>query len=256
MQIKGSTILVTGASGGLGTAIARDLRARGAHLVLTARNAELLDALAAELDAEVLIADLTDRGDVERVAARAASCDVLVANAGVGDDPAFDDMTEDDIDFAIDVNLRAPIVLAHSYAKARIAAGAPGQIVLIGSLSGLAASPGTRLYNATKFGLRGFALSYRQELDGTGVGCCLVAPGFIRDAGMFHNGSIELPPGVRTKSPEDVADGVVTAITQNPAEVYVAPVELRVASTLATVAPGISAAIQKKLDVADRRTRG
>ncbi|MGN6695182.1 MAG: SDR family NAD(P)-dependent oxidoreductase [Aquihabitans sp.] len=253
MQIKGSTILVTGASGGLGTAIARDLKARGASLVLTARNAALLDALAAELDAEVVVADLTDRGDVERVAARSASCEVLVANAGVGDDPAFDDLTEDDIDVALDVNLRAPIVLSHSYAKARIAAGKLGQIVLVGSLSGLAASPGTRLYNATKFGLRGFALSYRQELDGTGVGCSLVAPGFIRDAGMFHNGSIDLPPGVRTKAPQDVADGVVTAIVEDPAEVFVAPVELRLASTLATVAPGLSATVLKKLDAANRR---
>ncbi len=253
MQIQGSTILVTGASGGLGAAIARDLKARGASLVLSARNVELLDALAAELDAEVVVADLTDRADVERVAARAASCDVLVANAGVGEDPPFDDLTEDGIDFSIDVNLRAPIVLSHAYAKARIAAGEAGQIVLVGSLAGLAASPGTRMYNATKFGLRGFALSFHQELEGTGVGCSLVAPGFIRDAGMFHNGGIDLPQGVRTKAPQDVADGVVTAITQNPTEVFVAPVELRLASTLATVAPGLSAAIQKKLDVANRR---
>ncbi len=253
MQINGSTILVTGASGGLGAAIARDLRARGASLVLSARNVELLDALAAELDANVVVADLTDRGDVERVAARAASCDVLVANAGVGDDPPFDDLTEDAIDFALDVNLRAPIVLSHAYAKARIAAGKPGQIVLVGSLAGLAASPGTRMYNATKFGLRGFALSFSQELEGTGVGCSLVAPGFIRDAGMFHNGGIDLPQGVRTKSPQDVAHGVVTAITENPTEVFVAPVELRLASTLATIAPALSATIQKKLGVADRR---
>lgn len=253
MEIKGSTILVTGASGGLGTAIARDLKARGASLVLTARNEALLDALAAELDAEVLVADLTSRADVERVAARAASCEVLVANAGVGDDPPFDELDEDAIDFALAVNLRAPIVLSNAYAKARIAAGEKGQIVLVGSLAGLAASPGTRMYNATKFGLRGFALSFSQELEGTGVGCSLVAPGFIRDAGMFHDGGIELPQGVRTKSPQDVAEGVATAITQNPTEVFVAPVELRLASTLATVAPGLSAAIQRKLDVANRR---
>jgi short-subunit dehydrogenase len=253
MQIQDSTILVTGATGGLGAVIARDLTRRGASLVLTGRNVELLDALAAELDAEVVVADLTDRGDVERVAARAASCEVLVANAGVGDDPPFAEMTEYDIDASLDVNLRAPMVLSHAYATARIAAGEPGQIVFVGSLSGLAASPGTRLYNATKFGLRGYSLSLSQELEGTGVGCSLVAPGFIRDAGMFHNGSIDLPPGVRTKAPQDVADGVVTAITENPTEVFVAPIELRLASTLATVAPALSAVIQKKLDVANRR---
>jgi short-subunit dehydrogenase len=253
MQINGSTILVTGASGGLGAAIARDLKGRGASLVLSARNVAVLEALAAELDAEVLVADLADRDDVERLAARAATCDVLVANAGVGDDPTLDELTDDAIDFAIDVNLRAPMVLANAFAKAHIAAGTPGHIVLVGSLSGLAASPGTRLYNATKFGLRGFSLSFSQELEGTGVGCSLVAPGFIRDAGMFHEGGIDLPAGVRTKTPQDVADGVARAITDGPAEVYVAPVELRLASTLATVAPAFSAAIQKKLGVADRR---
>ena len=252
MQINGSTILVTGASGGLGAAMARELHARGASLVLSARNVAVLDALAAELDAEVLVADLADRADVERVAARAASCDVLVANAGLGDDPSLGELDEDGIDFVLDVNLRAPIVLSNAYAQARIAAGEPGQIVLVGSLAGLAASPGTRMYNATKFGLRGFALSFRQDLEGTGVGCSLVSPGFIRDAGMFANNDLELPPGVRTKAPADVAAGIVRAITKNPTEVFVSPPELRLASTLGGVAPALSAAIQRKLGVADR----
>jgi short-subunit dehydrogenase len=256
MDIRGASILITGASGGLGTAMARELAARGGRLVLSARRVALLDQLAAELGAEVEVADLADRADVERLAARAATCDVLVANAGVGDDPTLDELTEASIDFALDVNLRAPIVLAQAFAKAKIAAGKPGRIVLVGSLAGLAASPGTRMYNATKFGLRGFSLSFAQELDGTGVSCTLVAPGFIRDAGMFHENDIELPSGVRTKSPQDVASAVVKAIADGPAEVYVAPPELRLASTLATVAPGISAAIQKRLGVAERQGKG
>lgn len=255
MEINGRTILVTGASGGLGMAIARDLASRGARLVVSARNVQLLDQLAAEIDAEVVVADLSQRDDVLRLAARAASCDVLVCNAGIGADPALDELDAATIDFSIDVNLRSPIVLANAFAQAKIAAGQPGQIVLVGSLSGLAASPGTRMYNATKFGLRGFALSFRQELDGTGVGCTLVAPGFIRDAGMFADGGVELPPGVRTKSPADVAAGVAKAITKNPTEVFVAPTELRVASTLGTVAPGLSAAVQKRLGVSDRTER-
>lgn len=253
MQIQGSTILITGASGGLGTAMARDLAVRGAQLVISARNEELLDALAAETGAEVVVADLNDRADVERLAARAASCDVLVANAGIGADPAFDDLTEADIDRAIEVNLRAPMVLSHAFAKAKVAAGKPGQIVVVGSLSGIAATVGTRLYNATKFGLRGFTLSFRQELEGTGVGCSLVSPGFIRDAGMFAENDVELPPGVRTKAPADVNAGIVKAITKNPTEVFVSPPELRVLSTIGGIAPGISAAIQRKLNVAERR---
>ena len=253
MQIQGSTILITGASGGLGTAMARDLAGRGAKLVLSARNEELLDALAAETGAEVVVADLARRADVERLAARAASWDVLVANAGIGADPAFEDLTEADIDRAIEVNLRAPMVLSHAFAKAKVAAGRPGQIVVVGSLSGIAATVGTRLYNATKFGLRGFTLSFRQELEGTGVGCTLVSPGFIRDAGMFADNDVELPPGVRTKAPADVTAGILKAITRNPTEVFVSPPELRVLSTIGGIAPGLSAAIQRRLNVAERR---
>lgn len=251
MDIQGATVLVTGASGGLGTAIVKELAARGAELVITARNVSRLDQLAAETGAEVVVSDLADRAAVERLAARAATCDVLVANAGVGTSSSFAEQTEADIDQSIEVNLRSPMVLAHSFAKAKIAAGKPGQIVLIGSLAGLAASPGSQLYNATKFGLRGFALGFRQDLEGTGVGCSLVAPGFIRDAGMFADSGRDLPGAVRTKTPEDVAAGVVRAITHNPTEVFVSPPELRIASTLGGVAPGLSALIQRRLGVGD-----
>lgn len=253
MNINGASILVTGASGGLGTAMVTELAARGAKLVVSARNVALLDQLAAETGAEVVVADMADRRDVERLAARAATCDVLVANAGVGADPPLDALTEADIDNSLEVNLRSPIVLSHAFARAKIAVGKPGQIVLVGSLAGMAANPGTRMYNATKFGLRGFALSFRQDLEGTGVGCSLVAPGFIRDAGMFVDDGIDLPPGVRTKTPADVAAGVVRAILHDPTEVFVSPAELRMASTLASVVPGLAATIQRKLGIADRR---
>ena len=256
MDINGRTILLTGASGGLGIAIARDLAGRGAKLIISARNVAVLDDLAAETGAEVVVADLSDRADVAMLCTRAASCDVLVANAGVGGDPALTDLDDDAIDWAINVNLRAPISLANAFAHAHLAARTPGQIVLIGSLAGLVASPGSRLYNATKFGLRGFSLSFRQELEGTGIGCTLVAPGFIRDAGMFHDQGVELPPGVRTKSPEDVAAGVAKAIIKNPTEVFVSPAEMRAASTFGTVAPAITAMIQGRLGIQERRHRG
>ena len=256
MDINGSTILLTGASGGLGQATARYLAAQGAHLVISARNEQILDELANETGAEVVVADLADRGDVERLAARAATCDVLVANAGIGDSPDLGDLTTGEIDQCLEVNLRSPIVLSHEFVKAKSAAGHRGQIVLIGSLAGLAATPGTRLYNATKFGLRGFALSFRQEAGPLGVGVSLVAPGFIRDAGMFADGFIDLPPGVRTKTPHDVAVAVGKAITKNPTEVYVSPSELRFMSTLSTVAPTFSAFVQRKIGVSDRVGHG
>ena len=225
-----------------------------AELIVTARNEARLNDLRDRTNAEVVVADLTDRRDVDMLGERYSTVDVLIANAGVGEDSEISDLTTEEIDQSLDVNLRAPILLATAFAQAHQAAGTPGHIVTIGSLSGLAATAGTRMYNATKFGLRGFTLSLRQELEEHQIGVSHVAPGFIRDAGMFANNDIELPPGVRTKSPENVGAAVADAIEKNRGEVFVAPRELRVASTFSTVAPGLSAAVQKRLDVAGRRS--
>lgn len=253
MEPRGTKILLTGATGGLGQAIAGSLATAGAHLILTGRREDVLEDLASRLGADALVADLADRDDLERVADAARTCDVLVANAGLGKDSRIDAVTTAEIDAQIDVNLRAPVVLATAFAQAHLSAGTPGQIVMMGSLAGLAASPESRLYNATKFGLRGYTLALRQDLDGRGIGVSYVAPGFIRDAGIFAEGGIDLPKGTRTKAPGDVAAGVLDAIRNDRAEVFVAPAELRFAATLATVAPGLSARIQRRLDAAGRQ---
>ena len=247
----GRKVLLTGASGGLGIAIARELADRGARLTLSARRVEELERLADSIRAEVLVADLCTAPDLDLLVEAARHTDVLVANAGMGGDVAIADMTDVHVDTAIDVNLRGPILLATAFAQAHLERGEPGQIVFVGSLSGLAASPNTRMYNATKFGLRGFSLSLREDLADAGIGVSIVEPGFIRDAGMFAESGVQLPKGVRTKSPVDVARGVAKAIASNPAEVFVAPLELRLASTLATVAPGLSSAIQRRAGVAE-----
>ncbi len=252
MDISGKRTLITGAAGGLGTAIASELAHRGAEVVLTGRNESAMGALAAELGGEVVVADLAVRADVDRLGDLLADIDILVNNAGIGTDGLLE-LDASAIDRVIDVNLRSPIHLTRRFAAARIASGAAGHVVLIGSLSGLAATPNTSMYNATKFGLRGFALSFRQDLHDTCVGLTLVEPGFIRDAGMFADSPIDLPPGVRTKSPMDVAMAVVEAIEKNRAELFVAPLELRLASTLGMVAPNLSAVIQRRLGVADRK---
>ena len=98
-----------------------------------------------------------------------------------------------------------------------------GHLVFISSLSGKAATPGSSVYSATKFGLRGFAQGLRGDLRGAGVGVSVVFPGFIRDAGMFAESGTELPAFVGTSTPEDVADGVLRAIERNRGEVDVAP---------------------------------
>ena len=122
-----------------------------------------------------------------------------------------------------------------------------GHIVFVSSLSGKAATPRTSVYAATKFGLRGFAMALREDLRPLGVGVSTVFPGFIRDAGMFHDAGAKLPGYVGTKTPEDVANAVVSAIERNRAEVEVAPIGVRLGATLAVLAPELSANVQRRL---------
>jgi short-subunit dehydrogenase len=164
-------------------------------------------------------------------------------------------MTARDIDRAVDINLRAPMQLSRAFVHGHLDSGRPGHIVLVGSLAGIVTSPDSRLYNTTKFGLRGFALALRADLADTPVGVTLVAPGFIRDAGMFADSGVVLPRVVRTKSPGDVADAVVKGIESNRGEVFVSPIELRLLATLGSMVPSLSQAAQQRFGVAERRQR-
>jgi short-subunit dehydrogenase len=239
IDLNGSRALVTGASGGIGLAIARALHARGATVIATARRKEVLDGLRSELGdrVEVVQADLADRGDVDALPGQAGQVDVLVANAALPASGAYDDFSGEEVDRALDVNLRAPLHLARELAQPMVERGS-GHLVFISSLSGKTASGGGSLYSATKFGLRGFALGLREDLVGTGVGVTTVFPGFIRDAGMFHESGTELPPGVGTRTPEEVAAGVIKGIDRDKPEVDVAPLALRIGAMAAGLAPG------------------
>lgn len=245
-EIRGTTILLTGATGGIGQAIARGLAARGGRLILTGRRAEVLEPLAQELGGRALSADLADRDAPERLVAEAGQVDILVANAALPASGTLDDYSLEQIDRALEVNLRAPIALAKLLAEPMAARGR-GHLVFISSLSGKSAQPGGSLYSATKFGLRGFALGLREDLRPRGVGVSTVFPGFIRDAGMFAEAGVELPKGVGTRSPQEVADGVLRAIEQNRAEVDVAPLSLRLGAMFSGVAPQLSADVSRRL---------
>jgi short-subunit dehydrogenase len=246
MQLSGSTVLLTGATGGIGQATARALRGRGASLILTGRRTDVLEPLAAELDARTLAVDLSIPAEVDRLIAEAGRVDVLVANAALPASGRLDSFSMEEIDRALDVNLRAPIALAHALAPAMVARGS-GHLLFVSSLSGKTASPGSSLYNATKYGLRGFAAALRPELRDSGVGVSAVFPGFIRDAGMFADSGAKLPPGVGTRTPEDVAKAVVSAIERNRGEVDVAPVTLRVGALFGGVAPETAAAVTRRI---------
>ncbi len=238
-------MLLTGATGGLGDAIARELHGRGAQLILTGRRMEVLEAQAAELGARALAADLGNRADVDRLLREAGEVDILVANAALPGTGRLDDFSIEEIDRTLEVNLRSPIAMAQALAPAMARRGA-GHLLFVSSLSGKAATSLSSLYNATKFGLRGFALGLRPELRAQNVGVSVVCPGFIRDAGLFASSGAKLPPGVGTRSPQDVARAVAEAIERNRAEVDVAPLSLRLGTVIAGAAPGIAATFTRK----------
>jgi short-subunit dehydrogenase len=246
VKISGSTAQLTGATGGLGQAIARELHSRGARLILTGRRADALDELARELDARTLIADLSQPSDVDRLHRESGDVDVLIANAALPASGRLETYTPAEIGRAVQVNLLAPIALAHAVMPTMVARGR-GHLVFISSLSGKAATAGAPLYNATKHGLRGFASSLRIDLRSSGVGVSTVFPGFIRDAGMYADADVKLPRGVGTRSPEDVARAVVRVIVENRGELDVAPPALRIGTTLAGIAPELAAAAARRM---------
>jgi short-subunit dehydrogenase len=248
MNVTGSRALVTGASGGLGAAIARELHRRGAELVLSARRTDALEQLRDELGGTPRLepADLAEPGAAADLAERAGPVDLLVANAALPASGPIDGFTAEEIDRAIEVNLRVPAQFARVLVPPMRERGR-GHLVFIGSLNGRVATVGASIYSATKFGLRGLAGSLREDLHGTGVGVSVVSPSFVSGAGMYADTGVDLPFGVRTVKPEAVGRAVVRAVERNRAEINVAPFALRIGARAYELAPGTVAAVQRKL---------
>ncbi|MGV9616255.1 SDR family NAD(P)-dependent oxidoreductase [Nocardia xishanensis] len=244
MKIEGSRVLITGASGGIGHAIAHEFADRGAELVLTGRRADVLAPLAEQIGARAVPADLADSEAVAALLAAAGPVDIVVANAALPASGLLTDYSIEQIDRALDVNLRAPIVTARLLAEPLIARGR-GHLVFISSVSGKLASPRASLYNATKFGLRGFAQALRQDLAPHGIGVSTIFPGFVRDAGMFADAGIPAAPGMGTSSPEQVAAAVRRAVERDIGEIVVAPLQVRLGVLLGGIAPGLAARVQR-----------
>lgn len=241
-------VLLTGASGGIGGAIARAVHRRGARLVASGRRTEALDSLRHELGGRVepVIADLADAGAVTELIDRAGEVDLLIANAALPASGSYDSFTPEEIDRSLAVNLRAPIQLARALAPGMVERGA-GHLVFISSLSGKVASGGGSIYSATKFGMRGFAFALREDLRGSGVGVTTVFPGFIGDAGMWADTRLELPKGVGLRSSEQVAQAVLHGIESDKAEIDVAPLVLRAGAWASGPAPSVVAALSRRL---------
>lgn len=246
MDLAGRTALLTGATGGLGQAIATALAERGAKLVLSSRKAEDLERLAAGLPGEghrVAPSDLAEPGAAEELATAAGEVEVLVANAGMSGTGLMEDFAPEEMQRTLRVNLEAPMLLAHTLAPAMEKRG-EGHLVFVASLAGKAANPRSSVYNASKFGLRGFALGLRLDLARNGVGVSVVSPGFIREAGMFAASGAKPPPGLGTSTPAEVANAVVRAVERNKVEVAVAPLRQRALAHVGMAAPALSVRMQ------------
>ncbi len=212
--------LVTGASSGIGATTARELAGRGARVILAARRADRLAEQVAAItsaggQAVAIEADVADTASLERLAREAVAVygrvDALINNAGIGSAKRFEIVDEADIERMVSVNLLAPMLLTRLLLPGMLERKR-GVIVCVASVAGHVATE--TVYSATKFGVRGFALSLRRELRGTGVHVSVVSPGFIRtDLTAWRRAPM---PG-----PEVVATAIAGLLTHPRREVVV-----------------------------------
>lgn len=249
MDLDGKRVLLSGATGGLGRAIAEELAGRGAKLVLSSRKREELQELARSLPGgarrhKVIVADLAKDGAASKLVRDAGNIDALVANAALPATGKLESFSRPQLARALRVNLEAPIMMARELAP-KLAKKGEGHIVFIASLAGKVGSPRSSLYNATKFGIRGFAFGLREDLHSDNVGVSIVSPGFVREAGMFADAGSAPPPGLGTTTPKKVAKAVVRAIRRDRSEITVAPRRQRAVTELGYRHPGLASRIQR-----------
>jgi short-subunit dehydrogenase len=250
VELEGKRVLLSGATGGLGRAIAEELAANGANLVLSSRKEteleELRDSLpGGESRHRLIVADLAEEGAPEELVRDAGDVDILVANAALPGTGKLESFSEEEVRRALRVNLEAPILMARGLGPALAEKGA-GHMVLIGSVAGKVASPRASIYAATKFGLRGFAFGLREDLFPSGVGVSVVSPHFVREAGMFHETGAKPAPGLGTTTPRKVAKAVVRAIRRNRSEITVAPRRTRFLTGIAHRHPELAGRVQRR----------
>ena len=192
MAFAGEVAWITGASSGIGAALAREVSARGGHVVLSGRNRDALDALAATLGGESLVLpfEVTDRAAAadaadaawDWAAARSGGIGMLVNNAGISQRSLAVDTAMAVYDRIIDVDLMAPIALTQALLTRMVARGA-GRIVMISSVAGKVGVPMRTAYCAAKFGLIGYADALRSETAQAGISVHVVTPGSVRPDG-------------------------------------------------------------------------
>jgi 3-oxoacyl-[acyl-carrier protein] reductase len=219
-DLTGKSALVTGATGGIGEAIARALHAQGASVAITGRREQELARVAASLGIRALAApaDLGDPGApaalVENVEKELGSLDILVNNAGFTRDMLALRMGDEDWNAVLEVNLTAPFRLARAALRGMMKRRW-GRLISIASIVGVTGNAGQANYAAAKAGLIGLSKSLAQEVATRGVTANVVAPGFVRTAmtdalpEAARTALLSRIPTQRMGSPEDVAGAVV-----------------------------------------------
>jgi short-subunit dehydrogenase len=223
----GTRALVTGASRGIGRALAEDLAARGATVGLLARSADELNELAAALPGEhvVLPCDIGDQQAVESAVkefvAKAGGLDLLVANAGVAHYGPFMQVPMDKAEQMVRINVLGTIYTVRAGLD-HMLDRAEGHVVVVSSGAGLRSFPWAAVYGATKAADRMFAEALRHELSGTGVDLTTVYPGEIKTDLHAHEQD-NLPDWYRPKDAvpaADMAAAIITAVEANKRSVY------------------------------------
>ena len=246
MQLRGTSVLVTGASSGIGRATAQELAGRGARLLLTGRDPGRLAEAAAPVGAETLAADLADPSGLDELSAWALerAPEVIVHNAGLGLVGPADQVTEEALTRLFAVNVLAPMRLTAAVLPS-LRARRRGHLVFVGSIAGLLGVPQESAYAATKAALHRYADSLRIEVAAAGIGVSTIAPGIVDTAFFEHRGAPYPRRFPRPMPAQRVAVAIADAVEHDRTEV-VLPRWLRFPLWLHATAPGAYHALARR----------
>ncbi|MEL6199613.1 MAG: SDR family oxidoreductase [Pseudomonadota bacterium] len=262
-RFDGKSVIVTGASAGVGAAVARAFAAEGARLMLVARRREPLQSIAEELGdttkVETFALDVADtagcRDLIKKTVYEFGCVHYLVNNAGAHFRGNFETVSVEEIATMVDVNLRAPLVLARLALDAIREAGG-GAIVNVASLAGTTPVPGSATYSATKFGLRAFTLALADELAGSNVRVGAVSPGPI-DTGFIMDdidGVSDLTFSQPMSTAEQVAEAVLQVALDGDIDIKMPAMSGRLA-TAGYLFPALKRALRPMLEKKGRKAK-
>lgn len=253
-QLSGKSIVLTGASQGLGALMAQALAAQGAGLTLAARSADKLRAVAATLPAGSRVrtqpTDVTVAADRDALLASARAefgrIDVLINNAAIEELAIFAEQDPAALERILATNLLAPMQLARAVLPEMLARGS-GHVVNIASLAGRTGMPYGAAYSGSKGGLAEWSISLAAELSDSGVAVSVICPGFVAETGMFSRKGRPAPGSIGASRPQAVADALLRVLQTRKVEVVVNPKPVRLLMALKALSPEAALAVGKRL---------